>query len=1685
VVFQTNCLILFTLSLFSNVNCAKYRKPALHSDLIEEVDLKRLESLLEDEEFLAVFFYTRSCEECKAVLEELEKIDDEANDYGITFVKNSERAAAKKFGISTFPSLVYFKNREPTVYEGDLMNEEQVLDWLTAVGSMDLPDKIEEVNSKNLQSVIDDHDYVAVLFYQTNCKKCDKVLHRLEEIDDDADQKGIGFVKIADEELAFEYGLEELPALVYYRRKVPIVYIGDLENEQKVLEWLLEFRDTADDPDEIAGDKAEIEDVTGKVLEALIENTDNLAVLFHDETDDLSQRVLLELEHIDDETDQHGILFVKIDDRDVAKHFGIDASEIPTLVYFENKIPNFYSGDLTKEEEVLDWLIHQKSADEIEEVTDAVVYQLISSNKPVAVLFYNKDNIYSQEVLKELENIDDDCDKNNLPLVKIDDDLLAKAYGIDDELPVLVYFEKQIPSVYQGDLKNEEKVLHWLIKQLSADEIEEVTDKMLDALIERTPHIAVLFYNSKDKKNSAILKELEHIDDDCDRNGIAFVKTDDLEAAEKYHVLDKLPAIVFFENEVPAIYEGDISNEDNVLKWLIEQQSTVEIEDINSRTLSSMIKTSASVAVLFYDSDSPKSAAVLKELENIDDDTDKYDIPFVKIDDDKLAKEFGINDELPIIVYFENKVPTVYEGDLQKEEEVLEWLVKQKTEDTIEEVTDEILSNLIEEKQYVLVFFAPDSCKECPAILHNLEHIDDETDDHGILFVTTDDINLAKNKAKVKHFPALVLFRNGEPKIYDGNMYKADEVLRWVTSEEALDTPDQIEEVNEKMLDKLLSKSPYVAVLFSKGKSCSECEKVLEELENIDHIAEEHDIDFVKITEQKIADDYNIVTFPTLVFFKRRFPKFYEGDLKDEETVLKWLVESKGEEEDVIELVDRRMLEVIIKDIENIAVFFYDKDKCTTCDKILAELEHIDDDTDKHGIHFVKTEEVAFAKEIGISQLPALVYFENGTPSIYDGDLLEEEAVLEWLIKQKTEETIENINRDILFKIITEKEYLAVLFYKDNDDESDEIMEHLENIDDDCGDYEVHLVKIVDNLIAKKYGIRNPPGLVFFRRGKPIKYEGNLFDEEEVLEWLTRPENMESSDAIERVNKRMFERLMGKVNYLAVLFYSKDDCKQCDKVLEELEKIDDEADAAGIKFVKIEDMSLAKSYGVFALPALVFFKKGLNENEPIIYAGDLKKGEKILEWLISQKDPNLDKIEDVDEATLRQLIESTDHVAVYFYTDDCEECIKILEDLENIDTDTDRHGISFVKTSDASVAEEFGCKSLPALLYFEKQTPSIYQGDLSAEEDVLQWLIQQRTEDTIESVNRELLEQLIESTHYLVVFFYKPHCRACEVVLEELEHIDDECDIYGIHMVKIQDIPLAKRYGIRTFPALMYFRNGNPLLFDGDLRNEDSVLEWLIDDDNRELQDEIEDVNGRMLDKLVDESPFLVVLFYDDECPDCEEVLFELEKIDDELDVFGIDFVKVNDPDAAHKWGVHHFPALAYFRKKVPVFYDGDLLEEEKLLNWLTSEEVFELKDEIEEVNRKMLDKLINDNDFVAVYFYENDCYDCEEALKELERIDDDADDLDIMFVKIRDVRYARKYGITTLPSLVFFRKKFPSLYRGDLMVEEEVLNWLRKNRYRHPEISIFMCCIFAVTLGFILYTIFLIFFIRPKEKKE
>lgn len=98
-----------------------------------------------------------------------------------------------------------------------------------------------------------------------------------------------------------------------------------------------------------------------------------------------------------------------------------------------------------------------------------------------------------------------------------------------------------------------------------------------------------------------------------------------------------------------------------------------------------------------------------------------------------------------------------------------------------------------------------------------MENIDDELDEAGIIFVTTEDTVMAK-KLNIKIFPQLVFFRNRDPLFYKGDLDDEDEVLAWLTDENTLEIPGKIEEVNSKMLEKILGENDHVVVFFCKFK---------------------------------------------------------------------------------------------------------------------------------------------------------------------------------------------------------------------------------------------------------------------------------------------------------------------------------------------------------------------------------------------------------------------------------------------------------------------------------------------------------------------------------------------------------------------------------------------------------------------------------------------------------------------------------------------------------------------------------------------------------------------------------------------------------------------------------------------------------------------------------------------------
>lgn len=64
---------------------------------------------------------------------------------------------------------------------------------------------------------------------------------------------------------------------------------------------------------------------------------------------------------------------------------------------------------------------------------------------------------------------------------------------------------------------------------------------------------------------------------------------------------------------------------------------------------------------------------------------------------------------------------------------------------------------------------------------------------------------------------------------------------------------------------------------------------------------------------------------------------------------------------------------------------------------------------------------------------------------------------------------------------------------------------------------------------------------------------------------------------------------------------------------------------------------------------------------------------------------------------------------------------------------------------------------------------------------------------------------------------------------------------------------------ILVYPPL--FTPRFPFSHSGEIKSGNFLLEWLSDDDNRELVDEIEHVNPAMLDQLVAQSTYLAALF--------------------------------------------------------------------------------------------------------------------------------------------------------------------------------------------------------------------------------
>ena len=113
-------------------------------------------------------------------------------------------------------------------FDGDLTQEIAVLRWLTSEDTLDIPEKIEEVNDIMLSKRIKSEDSMFVFFYEDDDIFAKRLLIFMEKVDNILDKRNIAFLKISDDGIDKDYSLECLPALVHFNSGSSNVFPGDL-----------------------------------------------------------------------------------------------------------------------------------------------------------------------------------------------------------------------------------------------------------------------------------------------------------------------------------------------------------------------------------------------------------------------------------------------------------------------------------------------------------------------------------------------------------------------------------------------------------------------------------------------------------------------------------------------------------------------------------------------------------------------------------------------------------------------------------------------------------------------------------------------------------------------------------------------------------------------------------------------------------------------------------------------------------------------------------------------------------------------------------------------------------------------------------------------------------------------------------------------------------------------------------------------------------------------------------------------------------------------------------------------------------------------------------------------------------------------------------------------------------------
>ncbi|XP_055371798.1 thioredoxin domain-containing protein [Condylostylus longicornis] len=144
---------------------------------------------------------------------------------------------------------------------------------------------------------------------------------------------------------------------------------------------------------------------------------------------------------------------------------------------------------------------------------------------------------------------------------------------------------------------------------------------------------------------------------------------------------------------------------------------------------------------------------------------------------------------------------------------------------------------------------------------------------------------------------------------------------------------------------------------------------------------------------------------------------------------------------------------------------------------------------------------------------------------------------------------------------------------------------------------------------------------------------------------------------------------------------------------------------------------------------------------------------------------------------------------------------------------------------------------------------------------------------SLESVDETDLLHMIKGENPVVVLFTKNNCAACEKYEVAIENLQvDLKENLNADVVKISNSPMVSIYDPTKEPALIMFRKGIPLLYHGNV-NEDEILMHFSE--NREpVAKELSDANFEHLTQAATGATTgdWFIFFYSSECVPCQRL---------------------------------------------------------------------------------------------------------------------------------------------------------------------------------------------------------------------